>query len=43
MLIYLNAEGVHGQSKFGNTCPKPEPGQQRQTINESVCCFDWFL
>jgi len=25
------------------TCPKPEPVQQRQTINESVCCFDWFL
>ena len=27
MLIYRNAEGVHGQRKFGNTCPKPKPGQ----------------
>jgi len=34
---------IHGQRKFGNTCPKHEPGQQRQTINESVCCFDGFL
>jgi len=41
MLIYQNVEGVHGQIKFGNTCPKP--AQQRQTINESVGCFDWFL
>ena len=23
-------KGVHGQRKFGNTCPKPKPGQQRQ-------------
>jgi len=23
MLIYRNAEGVHGQIKFDNTCPKP--------------------
>jgi len=38
MLVYRNAQGVHGQRKFGNTCPKP--GQQRQTINKSVCCFD---
>jgi len=22
MLIYQNAEGVHGQRKFGNTCSK---------------------
>jgi len=22
MLIYRNAEGVHGQRKFGNTCAK---------------------
>jgi len=29
MLIYRNAEGVHGQKKFRNTCPKPEPGQLR--------------
>ena len=21
----------------------PNPRQQRQTINESVCCFDWFI
>jgi len=40
MLIFRNAEGVHGQRKFGNTCPKPKPGQQRQTTNENVCCFD---
>jgi len=40
MLIYRNAEGVHGQRKIGNTCPKPKPGQQRQTLNKSVCCFD---
>jgi len=26
--------------KSKNTCPKPKPGQRRQTINESVCCFD---
>jgi len=25
MLIYRNAEGVHGQRKFDNTCPKPSP------------------
>jgi len=25
MLIYRNAEGVHGQRKFDNTCPKPKP------------------
>jgi len=29
MLIYQNDEGVHGQGKFGNTCPKPKRGQQR--------------
>jgi len=23
MLIYRNAEGVHGQRKLDNTCPKP--------------------
>jgi len=40
LLIYRNSEGVHGQRKFGNSCPKPKPGQQRQTINKSVCCFD---
>jgi len=40
MLTYRNAEEVHGQRTFGNTCPKPKPGQQQQTINESVCCFD---
>jgi len=40
MLIYRNAEGVHGQRKFGNTCPKPKPGQQQQTINESVALID---
>jgi len=40
MLIYRNAEGVHAPRKFGNTCPKPKPGQQQHTINESVCCFD---
>jgi len=33
-------KGAHGQREFGNTSPKPKPGQQRQTINESVCCFD---
>jgi len=32
MFIYLNVEGVHGQRKFGNTCPKPEAGQHRKTI-----------
>jgi len=21
----------------------PKPRRQRQTINESVCCFDWFI
>ena len=36
-------KGVHGQRKFGKTCPKPKPGQQRQTINKSVCCFDVLL
>jgi len=36
MLINRNAEGVHGQRKFENTCPKPEPGQQGQTINDSM-------
>ena len=25
MLIYRNAERVHGQRKFDNTCPKPKP------------------
>ena len=25
MLIYRNAEEVHGQRKFDNTCPKPKP------------------
>jgi len=25
MLIYRNAEGVHGQRKFDNTYPKPKP------------------
>jgi len=25
MLIYRNAEGVHGQRKFDNTCPKLKP------------------
>ena len=25
MLIYRNAEVIHGQRKFDNTCPKPEP------------------
>jgi len=34
MLIYRNAEGVHGQRKFGNTCPNPEHWQQRQTVNK---------
>jgi len=24
MLIYRNAEGVHGQRKFDNACPKPK-------------------
>jgi len=24
MFIYRNAEGVHGQRKFNNTCPKPK-------------------
>jgi len=43
MLIYWNVEGLHGQRKFENTCPKATPAQQRQTINESVGCFDWFL
>jgi len=43
MLICRNAEGVHGQRRFGNTCPKSKPGQQRPTINESVGCFDLFL
>jgi len=28
MLIYRNAEGVHGQRKFDNTCPKPKPSPQ---------------
>jgi len=37
MLIQLNAEGVHGQRMFGNTCPKHK--HQQQTINESVGCF----
>jgi len=23
--MYRNAEGVHGQRKFDNTCPKPKP------------------
>jgi len=41
MLINRNAEGVHTWPE--KACPKPEPGQQRQTINESVCWFDWFL
>ena len=36
MLFNRNAEGVHGQRKFGNTCPKPERGQQRETVNEIV-------
>jgi len=40
MLIYRDAEGVHGRRKFGNTCAKPKPGQQRQTLNKSACCFD---
>jgi len=25
MVIYLNAEGVHGQRQFDKTCPKPSP------------------
>jgi len=25
MLIYRNAEGVHGQRQFHNTWPKPSP------------------
>jgi len=37
MLIYRNAEEVHHQRKFGNTCPKPKPGRQRQTIGSLIC------
>ena len=41
MLIFQNAEGVYGQRKFGNTCPKPKPGQQGQT--KWKCLLLWLI
>jgi len=29
VLIYRNAEGVHGQRKFDNTCRKPSPSPRQ--------------